>query len=157
MTTISGKPPKLLTIHLDRKPYSIDHHSLSGAELRRLPKPPLGPEPDLFLEEHGDTEDSLVADDAQIRLKDGMHFYSKPRTGPWMIRIDRKRYDLERSPLTGAEIRQLPQPPLGPDVDLYLEEDRDVDDRLIADTDQIRIEDGLDFYSTPATITPGHV
>lgn len=156
MTTTVGKPPKQITVRFDRKPYKINRSSMTGIELRQVPDPPVDPEFDLYLEMHGSEEDILVADDSPIQLSDGMHFYSKARIGPWMIRVDRKRFHIDRSPLTGAEIRQLPQPPLGTDVDLYLEVDRDVDDRLINDADRIRIEAGLDFYSTPSTITPGN-
>src|SRR5436190_745247 len=35
------------------------------------------------------------------------------------IQIDRQHYKVEVSTLTGAEIRQLPQTPIGPDRDLF--------------------------------------
>jgi hypothetical protein len=78
----------------------------------------------------------------------------KPAKG-FVIHIDRKRYESDRSPLTGAEIRELAG--LGPDVDLYLEEQGDEDDVLIEDGEAIELKNGLHFFSTPRHITPGHV
>jgi Multiubiquitin len=78
----------------------------------------------------------------------------KPDKG-FVIHIDRKQFKVDRSPLTGAEIRQLAG--LTPDVDLYLEERGDDDDRLIADDDSVDLRNGLHFFSTPRHITPGRV
>lgn len=73
----------------------------------------------------------------------------------YIIHVDRKKYDVADSSLTGAEIRQLAG--LGPDVDLYIEERGDKDDRLIADGDPVDLKNGLQFFSTPKYIDPGHV
>lgn len=73
----------------------------------------------------------------------------------FVIHIDRKQFKVDRSPLTGAEIRQLAG--LTPEVDLYLEEQGDDDDRLIADHDSVDLKNGLHFFSTPRHITPGRV
>jgi hypothetical protein len=78
----------------------------------------------------------------------------KPDKG-FVIHIDRKQFKVDRSPLTGAEIRLLAG--LTPDVDLYLEEHGDDDDRLIADDDSVDLTNGLHFFSTPRHITPGRV
>ncbi len=71
----------------------------------------------------------------------------------FVIHIDRKQFKVDRSPVTGAEIRQLAG--LGPDVDLYLEETGDAEDRLIADDEPVDLRNGLHFFSTPCHITPG--
>ena len=73
----------------------------------------------------------------------------------FVIHIDRKQYRVDRSTLTGAEIRHLAA--LTADVDLYLEEHGDDDDRLIADDGSVDLKNGLQFFSTPRHITPGNV
>ena len=78
----------------------------------------------------------------------------KPDKG-FVIHIDRKQFKVDRSPLTGVAIRQLAG--LTPDVDLYLEEHGDDDDRLIADDESVDLRNGLHFFSTPRHITPGRV
>lgn len=73
----------------------------------------------------------------------------------FVIHIDRKQYRAEHSPITGAEIRRLAE--LGGDVDLYLEETGDAEDRLIGDEEAVALRNGLHFFSTPRHITPGRV
>lgn len=70
------------------------------------------------------------------------------------IHIDRKEYRVDKVEMTGAEIRQLPSPPIGPDYDLYLEV-HDGEDRLIADDDEVHLQEGMHFFSTQRHITPG--
>jgi len=82
--------------------------------------------------------------------------YAKPEPAKdLVIHIDRKQYKVDRSPITGAEIRQLVG--LGGDVDLYLEETGDAEDRLIGDDEAVDLRNGLHFFSTPRNITPGRV
>jgi hypothetical protein len=71
------KPDKAFVIHIDREQYKIDHSPATGAELRLLAG--LGTDVDLYLEEHGDDEDRLIADDDPVELKNGQHFFSTPR------------------------------------------------------------------------------
>jgi hypothetical protein len=73
----------------------------------------------------------------------------------YVIHIDRKKYEVDDSLLTGADIRRLAG--LGDDVDLYLEEHGGEDDRLIADGDPVNLKNGLHFFSTPKYIDPGRV
>ena len=73
----------------------------------------------------------------------------------YVIHVDRKKYDLDDSPLTGAEIRQLAG--LGSDVDLYLEQHGEADDRVISDGDSVDLKNGMHFFSTPKYIDPGRV
>lgn len=78
----------------------------------------------------------------------------KPDT-KFVIHIDRQQYKVDHSPMTGTELRQLAS--LGADVDLYLEERGDEDDRLIDDDDEVELKNGMHFFSTPRNITPGRV
>ncbi len=91
------------------------------------------------------------SDDRSASDSAGMKPYKPDKE--FVIHIDRKQFKVDRSPITGAEIRQLAG--LGPDVDLYLEETGDAEDRLIADDEPVDLRNGLHFFSTPRHITPG--
>jgi Multiubiquitin len=85
MTATAGvdaakKPPdhdKKFVIHIDRKSYEVHEPELTGAQLRKLPNPDVGPEFDLWLEVPGG-EDRRIADDEEVRLKEGLHFFTAP-------------------------------------------------------------------------------
>jgi hypothetical protein len=67
-------------IHIDRQEVKVTATSLTGAQIRALHKPPIGPDRDLFLKVSGPTDDELIKDDQSVALKEGMHFYSAPHT-----------------------------------------------------------------------------
>jgi hypothetical protein len=67
-----------LTIHIDRHQFKVEEAALTGAQLRNLPTPPVGPDYDLYLEMPGG-EDELIADERSVELKNGMHFFSVQR------------------------------------------------------------------------------
>ena len=71
------------------------------------------------------------------------------------IQIDRAPYKASKTPMTGAEIRALAQPPIGGDRDLYLEVPGRGQDRLIGDTEAVDLREGMHFYSAPKTVNPG--
>lgn len=70
------------------------------------------------------------------------------------IRIDRTGFTVEEDELTGAELRQLPSPPIGSDRDLF-EVVPGGSDKKITDTDPVTMRDGLRFFTAPAQINPG--
>lgn len=70
------------------------------------------------------------------------------------IQIDRAHFVVEKSSMTGAELRKVPNPPIGPDRDLF-EVVPAGSDRKLADTDVVEITNGKRFFSAPATINPG--
>jgi hypothetical protein len=70
------------------------------------------------------------------------------------IRIDRTHYTVHEREMTGAELRQVPEPPIGPDRDLFEVTPGD-SDRKIEETTVVRIKDGLRFFTAPAHINPG--
>jgi hypothetical protein len=72
------KKPHEITIHIDGKEFKVEQDVMTGAELRRVPTPPIGPERDLFFEGHGG-EDKLIEDEERVELKNGMHFFSVER------------------------------------------------------------------------------
>jgi hypothetical protein len=74
------KPPdndKKIRIKIDRKPYSVKKEKLTGAEIRALPDPDIGAEFDLWLEVPGG-EDRKIEAGEEVKLKDGMHFFTAP-------------------------------------------------------------------------------
>jgi len=58
--------------------------------------------------------------------------------------------------MTGAELRQVPPTPIGPDRDLF-EVVPGGTDRKIGDTDVVEIRNGIRFFTAPTQINPGHV
>ncbi|WAX58520.1 hypothetical protein M6B22_07080 [Jatrophihabitans cynanchi] len=71
------------------------------------------------------------------------------------IKIDRVEYHVVEEELTGAQLRQLPHPPIGPDRDLF-EVIPGQADRKIDDTYVVEIVNGKRFFTAPAHINPGH-
>jgi hypothetical protein len=70
------------------------------------------------------------------------------------IFIDRKEFRAHSDEMTGEQIRHLPNPPIGPDRDLWL----DVPgghDKLIGNNEVVELRNGMHFFTAPATINPG--
>jgi hypothetical protein len=89
--------------------------------------------------------------DTTTGLQDGK---GKPEPQKFQIQIDRVHYTVSMSKMTGAELRNLPVPPIGPDRDLF-EVVPGGTDRKIADTDVVEITNGKRFFTAPAHINPG--
>jgi hypothetical protein len=70
------------------------------------------------------------------------------------VHIDRKPYKTDQQSLTGEQLRQLAQPPIGADYDLYLEVPGG-EDELIDDQQSVELKDGIHFFSSQKHITPG--
>ena len=80
-------------------------------------------------------------------------------SGDINIQIDRKDYTLKLPPdgklfMTGNELRKLADPPIDPDRDLF-EVVPGGSDKKVDDDKEIRIRDGMRFFSAPAQINPG--
>lgn len=73
---------------------------------------------------------------------------------PFKIRIDRQEFTVPQTVLTGAELRRLPEPDIGPDRDLF-EVVPGGSDRKIELTDRVSMREGLRFFTAPAQINPG--
>jgi hypothetical protein len=72
------------------------------------------------------------------------------------IQIDRVHFTVTQREMTGAQLRQVPPTPIGPDRDLF-EVVPGGTDRKIADTDTVEIKDGKRFFTAPAQINPGRL
>lgn len=69
--------------------------------------------------------------------------------------IDDKPYKATKDAMTGAELRQLPQPPIAANRDLFLVVPGPEDDQKIGDSQLLNLKPGMHFYSAPTTINPG--
>lgn len=71
------------------------------------------------------------------------------------ITIDKRPYKAPKQAMTGAEIRQLANPAIGPDRDLWHVGRGEADDTKVADTQVVNLEPGDRFFSAPGAINPG--
>lgn len=72
----------------------------------------------------------------------------------FQIQIDRVHYTVEQDNLTGAQLRGLVTPPIGPERDLF-EVVPGGTDRKIEDAETVRMRNGLRFFTAPSHINPG--
>jgi hypothetical protein len=72
----------------------------------------------------------------------------------FQIQIDRVHYTVTKESMTGAELRQLPAPPIGPDRDLF-QVVPGGQDLKIEDGDVVKMRNGLRFFTAPSQINPG--
>jgi hypothetical protein len=77
------------------------------------------------------------------------------RTKTFEIKIDRTGYKVSEKVLTGAQLRALPEPEIGPDRDLF-EVVPGGSDLKIEAAAQVEMRNGLRFFTAPAQINPGH-
>lgn len=71
------------------------------------------------------------------------------------IQIDHKPYKAPKSPMTAEELRELADPDVGDDRDLFLTVPGPADDDLIADGASVELRPGMHFYTAPRSINPG--
>jgi hypothetical protein len=70
------------------------------------------------------------------------------------IQIDRVHYEVHKERMTGDQIRHVPPTPIPHDRDLY-EVRPSEQDRLVANHEEVRMRDGLRFFTAPHHINPG--
>ena len=73
----------------------------------------------------------------------------------FQIQIDRVQFTVDKEQITGAELRQLPTPAIGPDRDLF-EVVPGGTDKKITDDMVVTLHNGLRFFTAPAQINPGN-
>ncbi|MFC5861785.1 multiubiquitin domain-containing protein [Acidicapsa dinghuensis] len=64
-------------IKIDRQDYHVHQRSMTGSELRNLPKPPIGPDRDLFEVVPGGS-DRKIEDTEVVKMRDGLRFFTAP-------------------------------------------------------------------------------
>ncbi len=80
---------------------------------------------------------------------------TKPEApGKVPILIDGTRVHAPRGSLTGKEIRQLVDPPIGDDRDLWLDREGSLDD-LVEDDEVVKLTPNMRFFTVPKVINPG--
>ena len=87
-----------------------------------------------------------------------MNESTTPEHGPkgFQIQIDRVHYTVTQAKMTGAELRKVPEKPIGPDRDLF-EVVPGGTDRKIGNDEVVEIRNGLRFFTAPTQINPGSV
>ncbi len=70
------------------------------------------------------------------------------------IKIDRTNYKVVEPVLTGAQLRALPEPDIGPDRDLFEVVPGGSDVKIEAAV-TVEMRNGLRFFTAPAQINPG--
>ena len=101
--------------------------------------------------------DKQVENEDKVRIRNGIRFFTAPAdvsVGKYEIQIDRKHYLVHESEMTGSELRQVPDEPIGPDRDLF-EVVPGGSDNKIELTTVVKIRDGQRFFTAPAHINPG--
>ncbi len=80
--------------------------------------------------------------------------HDAPKPHEFHIQIDRVHYTVTQAEMTGAQLRQVPPAPIGPDRDLF-EVVPGQPDRKIGDATIVQIHDGQRFFTAPSQINPG--
>jgi hypothetical protein len=75
--------------------------------------------------------------------------------GPLIIFIGDEKLIAPKEQMTGAELRNLPQPPVAGNRDLWLEVPGPADDLLIRPEITYEVRRGSHYYTAPSTINPG--
>jgi hypothetical protein len=70
----------LITIYVNRHPFRVARRPVTGAVLKEMPTPPIGPDSDLIRIMHGGESDLFVQPDEVVELEDGTEFFAVPRT-----------------------------------------------------------------------------
>jgi len=68
---------KKFNIQIDRVHYTVTQEVMTGAELRRVPPTPIGPDRDLFEVVPG-APDRKIGDTEQVEIRDGERFFTAP-------------------------------------------------------------------------------
>ena len=88
------------------------------------------------------------------REREELEAFERREGRAFTIKIDRAEYQVRERMRTGAQLRQLAQPPIGPDRDLF-EVVPGGSDLKITDEMEVKMRDGLRFFTAPAQINPG--
>lgn len=73
------RPGQEFRIRIDRTDYTVRQEKLSGAELRRVPDPPIPEDRDLYQVVPGHS-DRKIKDDDTVPMHDGLRFFTAPNT-----------------------------------------------------------------------------
>jgi len=88
------------------------------------------------------------------REREELEEFERREGRAFTIKIDRTEYQVHQRKLTGLQLRHLVHPPIGPDRDLF-EVIPGGSDLKIEDGMEVKMRDGLRFFTAPAQINPG--
>ena len=71
------KEPVRFEIQIDRQHFTVTSHFMTGAQLRHLPTPPIGPDRDLFEVVPGGS-DQKIENDQVVEIRNGLRFFTAP-------------------------------------------------------------------------------
>jgi hypothetical protein len=79
-------------IKIDRTHYKVDLKRMTGLQLRHVPKPPIGPDFDLFEVVPGGS-DRKIGNDEVVEIRNGLRFFTAPaQINPGMnVRLEDSR------------------------------------------------------------------
>ncbi len=69
--------PRQFQIQIDRAHYTVSQPEMTGAELRRVPPTPIGPDRDLFEVVPG-SPDRKIEDTDRVEIRNGERFFTAP-------------------------------------------------------------------------------
>lgn len=72
-----GRPERRFEIQIDREHFEVEQPTLTGAQLRHLPKPPIGADRDLYEVRPGE-EDLLIQEGQAVEMRNGLRFFTAP-------------------------------------------------------------------------------
>ena len=101
--------------------------------------------------------DKKVENEDKVQIRNGKRFFTAPAhvsVGKYEIQIDRKHYHVEQEEMAGAELRKVPDEPIGPERDLF-EVVPGEPDKNVENEDKVQIRNGKRFFTAPAHINPG--
>jgi hypothetical protein len=73
----ASQRPERIQIQIDRVHYEVDVTQMTGEQLRQLPKPPIGPDRDLFEVVPGHS-DRKIENSEEVELRNGTRFFTAP-------------------------------------------------------------------------------
>jgi hypothetical protein len=71
------RPEPKFEIQIDRVHYTVHQPEMTGAEIRRVPPKPIGPDRDLFEVVPGGT-DRKITDAEIVKIRNGTRFFTAP-------------------------------------------------------------------------------
>lgn len=78
--TKTANEHRVIPIFIDDVKYEAPSPTMTGQALRNLPKPPVPPNRDLWLEVPGPKDDVLIRPEETYEIKSGSHYYTAPST-----------------------------------------------------------------------------
>lgn len=96
----------------------------------------------------------LELQEFEAKEREELEEFERREGSSFNIRIDRTEYVVHERKRTGLQLRHLAVPPIAADRDLF-EVVPGGSDRKIENETEVKIRDGLRFFTAPAQINPG--